>query len=129
MVCLPLHSVAGNIVGALNRWVHHTPGIHLAPSFPTYIHVGRGGSLVDSSPFVRRIAGSNQWSNYRKISKGAQIQRRKSVGLHNFGGADIVKIGGDRYCKNWGNCKRRRREAAIAEGKKPVTTRGSAGAS
>src|SRR6218665_6537 len=53
------HSVGGNIVSALNRWVHHTPGIHLAPTSPTYIHVGRGGSPVDSSPFVRRVAGSN----------------------------------------------------------------------
>src|SRR6218665_1791911 len=30
---------------------------------------------------------------------------------------------------NTGNCKRRRREAAIAEGKKPLTTRESEGAS
>ena len=33
-----------------------------------------------------------QWSNYRKISKGAHTQRRKSV--HNFGGTDIGKTGG-----------------------------------
>src|SRR6218665_1943763 len=47
------------IISALNRWVHHTPGIHLIPTSPTYIHVGRGGSLVDSLPFIQRVAGSN----------------------------------------------------------------------
>ena len=45
-------------------------------------------------------------------------QRRKSV--YNFGG--------DRNWENWSQCKRRRREAAIAEGKKPFSTRGSGGA-
>src|SRR6218665_3334659 len=51
-----------------------------------------------------------QWWNYRKISKGAQIQRRKSVGLHNFGGTDIVKIRGTDIAKIG--------ESAIAEGAK-----------
>ena len=40
-----------------------------------------------------------------------------------LGGTDIEKIGGRQILKNRGKCKRRRREAAIAEGKKPVTTR------
>jgi len=31
--------------------------------------------------------------------------------------------------RNWGECKCQRHEAAIAEGKKPLTTRGSGGAS
>ena len=34
-----------------------------------------------------------QWSNYRKISKRAHIQMRKSVGLHNFGGQILKKLG------------------------------------
>src|SRR6218665_1663479 len=38
-------------------------GLRVEPMTPKYIpvsnNVGRGGSLVDSAPFVRRIAGSN----------------------------------------------------------------------
>src|SRR6218665_4166804 len=50
-----------------------------------------------------------------KITGLVRNQRRKSV--YNFGGC--------RNRENLGKCKRRRREAAIAEGKKPLTIRRS----
>jgi hypothetical protein len=42
------------------------------------------------------------------------------------GATTVQKLGGPTTMSEWGggNCERRRREAAIAEGKKPLTTRG-----
>jgi len=56
------------------------------------------------------------------LSKNRDIKLRSSL-------VNLYITLGDRYWENWGKCKRRRREAPIAEGKKPLATTESGGAS
>src|SRR6218665_3664628 len=44
--------------------------------------------------------------------------------LYNQWHKSVYNFGGTEVWENWRQCKRRRREAAIAEGKKPLPTRG-----
>jgi len=60
-----------------------------------------------------------------ELKKYRRCRRRGGV---DSGEGNICEFFAYKYVRHK-NCKRRRREAAIAEGKKPLTTRGSGGAS
>ena len=63
-----------------------------------------------------------------ELVKYSGVARAWRLGAKRWNGGLEAGIA-TRTCASGLNCKRQRREAAIAEGKKPLTTRGSGGAS
>ena len=51
-----IHPTSRGKVSQVTPLTVNTP---MLPSYEIRLRVGRGGSLVDSSPFVRRVVGSN----------------------------------------------------------------------